>query len=99
MIKLTNGDFVVKGPVLTPVMRDADAAIVTFYHKAPILRMDPPGMMIRMNTRIRDQGREGLPAVLTYFHLVVDIVDAIFVLRIDADILEIEWPIGYPSRV
>ncbi len=33
MIKLPNGNFVVKCPVLTPVMRNADAAIISFYHK------------------------------------------------------------------
>src|SRR5262245_61224937 len=96
MIKLSRRKFIIKSPVLAAIMSDTNATVISFNHEIGISGAYPPGMVIRMNTKIGKQGAEGFTTIFTHFHLIVNIIKTVLVFCIHPYILEIERTVGDP---
>ena len=56
--------------------------------------MNPPGVVVGMDTAVRNNGFKTFSCIFTYSNHLVDVVQPIFVLRIYGDILKIESTVG-----
>src|SRR5215204_5149315 len=95
VVKLSHGQLLIKGPALAAVARDAHASVIAIEHKVRVLRVDPPGVVIGVNSRVGQQGLKVAAPVFAVGHGGVDIVNAVLVPWVHVDLLVVERAVGY----
>ena len=97
MIELRYWNIPNKTPRLSTISGDIQTAIITINHKISIFRMNPPRMMIGVNTVTYAISRHELGEVFSTIFRNVNVckngIQSIFIFRINTNIRIVEWSV------
>ena len=92
VIELRQRQIGAEAPRMTAVLARVDAAVVAEHHAARVLRVDPQRVMIGVGFVPTDERRERPAAVGRDVDDRVQVVEALAVVRVDAQVTEVERP-------
>ena len=99
MVQLAQGQFFVELPSAATVAANGNAAVVAVDDKIGIGGVYPPRVVIGVHAAVGYDDSKRLAAIVALGNHLVNIVEAVFVLRIYADVLKVKRTVGDPLRV
>ena len=99
VVELSERQLFIKLPGSAPVMGNGQTSVIAIEDKIRVDGVDPESMMVRVDATVGNDGLKCPAAIFTHGYGLVDIVKPVFIVGVNADVLEIKGPGGYHRRV
>ncbi len=94
MVKLAEGQVIDKLPVLPSVAGNVQSPVIAVDDVLRIVRADPESVVVGVHPVVGQQHFEGLPAVFRSRHHRIQVVQPVFIFRIDENICVVKRPVA-----